>query len=92
MRKKVSMNFFKKRREELGLTQRQISDPLKMTSAAVGLWERDESAPSVALAVRLSPIYEVSETKMLQEIAAQAERIAKRNAQDRKRKASLAAA
>lgn len=63
-------NFFEQRRVELSMpngkpmTQRFIADQLGMTSAAVGSWERGESAPRLHLVPRLAQIYRVSEKRI----------------------------
>lgn len=63
-------NLFKRRREELGITQRQIADAIRppMTSAAVGQWERGQAMPELGLLGQLAAIYKVPENRILQAI------------------------
>jgi transcriptional regulator with XRE-family HTH domain len=63
-------NLFKRRREELGITQRQIADAIRppMTSAAVGQWERGQAMPELGLLGQLAEIYKLPESKLLREI------------------------
>jgi transcriptional regulator with XRE-family HTH domain len=63
----TSENFFRTRREELGITQRVIADRLRMTCAAVSSWERG-GIPSLALVPRLAEIYGVSAARLLREM------------------------
>lgn len=64
------MNFFEQRRLELRMpngkpmTQRYIADQLKMTSAAIGAWERGEAVPRLKLVPKLALIYQVSEKRI----------------------------
>lgn len=61
-------NFFKDRRDELGMTQREIALRLEMTVQAVSAWETGKTAPQAKLAPKLAEIYKVSETRMYREI------------------------
>lgn len=61
-------NFFKGRREELGLTQRDIALRLEITDSAVSAWECAEAAPRLKLSAKLAEIYGVSESKIIREI------------------------
>jgi transcriptional regulator with XRE-family HTH domain len=66
------MTFFKQRREELKLRQRDIARALDMTESAVGSWERGEAVPRLKLAPRLAPLYKVSVERIEAEIVKQA--------------------
>jgi transcriptional regulator with XRE-family HTH domain len=69
------MNWFKKRRETLKITQRHIALRLNMTTSAVSAWENDEAAPRAMLSPKLASVYDVSEAEMDRQIAALAKRI-----------------
>jgi transcriptional regulator with XRE-family HTH domain len=68
----VTENFFRQRRDELGLTQRAIADRLGMTPQAIGLWERSETLPAWNLVDQLAEIYQVTPERLMNEIAEQA--------------------
>lgn len=57
--------FIKERRQELGLTQRQISDALGITAKAVSKWECGQNAPDISLLVDLSKILNVTTDEIL---------------------------
>lgn len=64
----MATNFFRDRRERLGLTQRQIADRLKMTPAAVSQWECGDAIPKVPLYDALAEIYRVSPERIAVEV------------------------
>lgn len=61
-------NFFKERREQLGLTQEQMADALSMTQPAVSSWECFAAAPRLKSAEKLAVGYQVSRERMEKEI------------------------
>lgn len=65
-------NFFAARRAELGMTQRQIAETLRMTSAAVSLWETGRTLPEVTLYDRLATIYQVTPERIACEVLSMA--------------------
>lgn len=63
------MNFFKRRREELGKTQLEISNAIGMTTSSVSSWENNEKTPRLGIVRELAQVYEVSESRIITEIA-----------------------
>jgi transcriptional regulator with XRE-family HTH domain len=70
MMSEQSDNFFRRRRDELGLTQRDIAIRLNMTTTAVSLWESGDNIPRVTLFDRLAEVYQVSLEHLVGEIMA----------------------
>lgn len=68
-------NFFKEQREALGLTQRDVSIALNMTTSAVGAWENEITAPRIGIAAELAAVYKVTEARILKEISALSQRV-----------------
>lgn len=64
----MKVNYFKQRREELGLTQRDIALKLGMTTTAVSLWENGDSLPRITLFYRLADVYQVSVERISAEV------------------------
>jgi len=54
-------NFFKRRREELGLSQRGIAQRLGVSNSAVSSWEDEIRIPTLPIA-SLAAGYDVKET------------------------------
>jgi transcriptional regulator with XRE-family HTH domain len=52
-------NFFRVRRDELGMTQRDIALALNMTETAVGNWEAGFSTPRPGIWDRVAAVYKV---------------------------------
>jgi transcriptional regulator with XRE-family HTH domain len=67
-------NFFAARRAELGLTQRQIADTLRMTAQAVSAWETEKTLPEVTLFDRLAKVYDVTPERIAKEVLVMARR------------------
>jgi transcriptional regulator with XRE-family HTH domain len=57
-------NFFRARREELGLSQSDISFELRKTIGAISGWERG-NVPSIDLVDGLARVYRVTPRKIL---------------------------
>lgn len=70
-----TFNYFRRRREELKLTQREIAVALDVSSAAVGCWERDEASPPIGRADDLARVYETDWVNIVLQVATQANRI-----------------
>lgn len=71
----TSPYFFKERREELDMTQRDVALKLDMTTSAVSCWDRAVSAPETRLVPRLAVVYRASEAQVLQACLAIAKRL-----------------
>jgi len=56
----TATNWFRTRRDQLGLTQRQIALELGCTVASVSNWERGEALPRLGQAPNLARVYQVS--------------------------------
>jgi len=67
--------FFKQRRDELELRQRDIARALDMTESAIGSWERGEAVPRLKLAPRLAVVYRVSAERIESEIVKQSRKL-----------------
>jgi transcriptional regulator with XRE-family HTH domain len=65
----MDANFFRRRRDELKLTQKQIADKLNLTAAAVSAWETGAGVPRDEIRAAVAEVYQVSLTKLLKEIA-----------------------
>lgn len=65
-------NFFRTRRDELGLTQRRIAVALDVTVQAVSSWERSESFPRISMLMRLAEVYKTTPERIGKEMAQQA--------------------
>jgi transcriptional regulator with XRE-family HTH domain len=63
-------DFWKQRREALGMSQHDVGVALGMTGAAVGSWERGETAPRLALLPLLARVYRVPEKQIVEVIVA----------------------
>ena len=62
----IKKNFFRQRRDELGLTQRQIAESFDphLTPATVSAWEMGVASPEVARAAEVARIYKTSLAKI----------------------------
>lgn len=63
--KKTFGAYILRRRNELGLTQRELADKLFVTESAVSKWERGMSYPDITLIRSLCEILNVSEHELL---------------------------
>lgn len=70
------MNFFLKRRRELGLTQKSIADRIGVSSAAVSYWERGDSIPRIETYDRIAIAYETT-SELVSAACLQMSRVAK---------------
>lgn len=52
------INYFRQRRDELDLTQRQIAEAIGVTPAAVSSWETGVAVPRPSLWERAAAIYQ----------------------------------
>ena len=52
--------FFKKCREEIGLTQKQVADRLNIHQSNISDWENNISRPEYEKLVQLAEIYDVT--------------------------------
>ena len=66
------VNFFRTRREELGLTQRAIAESLGITGATVANWERGDTRPAFERETieRLATVYRVPIDRIVRELNA----------------------
>jgi transcriptional regulator with XRE-family HTH domain len=62
------LNFIRRRRLELGLTQKAVADPLHLNSAAVSEWERGKNLPGPAVLPGLAKVLRVSREKIVEEL------------------------
>lgn len=53
-------NFFRDRRIELKMTQRQLAESLGITTSTISFWERGMTTPRPNLWERLATIYQVN--------------------------------
>ena len=58
------MNNLKKRREELNLTQKQVSDATKV---GIRLYEKDEREPSVRTAIKIAEVLKTTVEKLFKD-------------------------
>lgn len=72
-------NWFKRRREELGMTQREMADACGVTEKSVANVENDRVVPSSPIA-SLAAAYSVAEKVMEREVMALRRRIEAREA------------
>lgn len=63
--KKTFGAYILRRRNELGMTQRELADKLFVTESAVSKWERGMSYPDITLIRSLCEILDVSEHELL---------------------------
>lgn len=63
-----SLNFFRSRREELGLTQRDIALRLNITTSTVSQWECDDVLPRAETWDAIADVYGVSAERIAKEI------------------------
>jgi transcriptional regulator with XRE-family HTH domain len=61
-------NFFKDRRDELRMTQREIAVQLEVFVQTVSDWERNLYVPKLELAAKLAEVYKVSEARIIRAI------------------------
>ena len=57
--------FIKERRQEIGLTQKQLADMFGITAKAISKWECGQNAPDISLLNKLSSIEKDKFTKLL---------------------------
>lgn len=69
----ASGNWFKRRREELGLSQRRIAAQLDITDTTIGSWERGDTLPNLSMINKLAAVYKVSIARVAAEVATLAE-------------------
>ena len=50
----------KQLREEIGLTQIELADKLKISNSAIGMYETDKREPSDELKIKMSELFNVS--------------------------------
>lgn len=63
-------NFFRKRRDELGKTQRQIAESFEpaMTPATVSAWEMNVASPEMHRVDEVAKVYGVTRARILEAI------------------------
>ena len=57
--------FFKKCREEIGLTQKQVATALKIHQSNISDWENNVSRPEYEKLIQLAEIYDVTLYQLL---------------------------
>ncbi len=57
--------FFKKCREEIGLTQKQVADRLNIHQSNISDWENNVSRPEYEKLIQLAEIYDVTLYELL---------------------------
>jgi transcriptional regulator with XRE-family HTH domain len=62
--------YLKRRREELGLTQRQVAERLGLTPQAVSSWENGDSFPRLSMLAAVASVYRVTPNDLATAIAA----------------------
>lgn len=61
------MNSLKKRREELNLTQKQVSDATKVGIRLYQYYEKDEREPSVRTAIKIAEVLKTTVEKLFKD-------------------------
>jgi transcriptional regulator with XRE-family HTH domain len=61
-------NFFRARRDELGLTQKQVADALGLTTSAISAWEIGVATPRDEIRLKVAEVYQVSLARLGKEI------------------------
>jgi transcriptional regulator with XRE-family HTH domain len=74
---RMAKNFFKSRRESLGLTQRDIAMRLNLTTSAVSAWECGDAIPRLSLLSELAKAYACSESCILRVIGQMSKAVAR---------------
>lgn len=69
------MNFWKRCREKIDLSQFDLAVKLGVTTSLISAWERDASVPTLTRSATLAKCFGVSREKIESEIVAQTRRI-----------------
>jgi transcriptional regulator with XRE-family HTH domain len=65
----TAQNFFRTRREALGLTQREVAGQLDVAIASVCNWESGKNLPRLSMLGKLAEVYQVSTDELAREVA-----------------------